>query len=148
MVHALEKVHSLLKPDGVLIDIHPTGEPASIEIRIRDRITLAGWLQEADDYVEYEWADEALQQIVQSGLFAVERQSVFTFNTYAASIAELRDHLAEAWKDAILDEVTAARAEELLSTIEHDKEVIVRELAHIARYRKTQSPKVAMASDR
>ena len=133
MVHALEEIHSLLKPDGVLIDIHPTGEPASIEIRIRDRFMPAGWLQETDDYVEYEWANEALNQIVHSGLFAVERQSVFTFNTYAASIAELREHLAEAWKDAILDEITAARAEELLSTIERDKEVIVRESVYIAR---------------
>jgi hypothetical protein len=135
MVHALEKIHSLLKPDGVLIDIHPTGEPASIEIRVRDRVTLAGWLQETDDYVEYEWANEALNQIVRSGLFTVERQSVFTFNTYAASIAELRDHLAEAWKDAILDEITAARAEELLNTIERDKEVIVHESVYIAQLR-------------
>ena len=133
MVHALEKIHSLLKPGGVLIDIHPTGEPASIEIRIRDRSMPAGWLQETNDYVEYEWADEALNRIVRSGLFTVERQSTFTFNTYTASIAELRDHLAEAWKDAILDGVTAARAEELLSTIERDKEVIVRESVYIAR---------------
>ena len=70
---------------------------------------------------------------MRSGLCTVERQSVFTFNTYAASIAELRDHLAEAWKDAILDEITAARAEELLSTIERDKEVILRESVFIAR---------------
>ena len=54
MVHALEKIHRLLKPGGWLIDIHPTSEPASIEVRVGERTLPAGWLRETDDYAEYE----------------------------------------------------------------------------------------------
>ncbi len=64
MVHALETIHGLLKPDGILLDIHPTNEPATIAVRLRERLIPAGWVQESDDYVEYEWADEALQRVV------------------------------------------------------------------------------------
>ena len=38
MVHALETIHELLKPDGVLLDIHPTNEPATIAVRLREQL--------------------------------------------------------------------------------------------------------------
>ena len=135
MVHALEKVHRLIKPDGKLIDIHPTPEPASIEVRLGERIIPAGWLQETDDYVEYELADTALTNVVNTGLFTLERQGAFTFVSYADTLAELREYLADEWQDAIIDDLTAMRAEELLGTFERDKELILRESIRIARYR-------------
>jgi len=136
MVHALEKIHRLLKPDGRLIDIHPTSEPASIEVRLGARTTPAGWLQETDDYIEYEQADEALQRIVHGGWFSLEREGVFEFVTHADSLADLREFLAEEWQDAIVDELTAGRVDELLSTSDRDKEVILRESVRIARFRR------------
>lgn len=133
MVHALEKLHRLLKPDGLLIDIHPTAEPASIEARISARTTLAGWLQETDDYAEYEHADEALAQAVRKRWFDVERQGTFEFVTYANDVAELRAFLAEEWEDARIDDMTVTRVDELMSTPERDKEVTLRESVRIAR---------------
>ena len=50
MVHALETIHGLLKPDGRLIDIHPSGDPPPIIVRIGERSEIAGWLQETDDF--------------------------------------------------------------------------------------------------
>ena len=47
MVHALEKIQQLLKPDGLLIDIHPTTEPAALAVRLREQIIPAGWVDEA-----------------------------------------------------------------------------------------------------
>lgn len=134
MVHALEKIHQLLKPGGTLIDIHPSSEPASIDIRLRDKVTPAGWLHETDDYVEYEWADDALANAVKGGLFELERDGVFTFIWYADTLTDLRAYLAEEWQDAIIDDITFMRAEELLSTFDRDKEVILRESIRIARY--------------
>ena len=134
MVHALEKLQRLLKPAGKLVDIHPTGEPVALEVRIREEIFPAGWIQETDDFAEYAWAEEALANVVRDGLFAVEKQGHFTFCTYADTMSELREYLTEEWKDAILDDITAMRAEELLTTIERDKEVVVRESIHLARY--------------
>jgi len=135
MVHALEKIHRLLKRDGALIDIHPTGQAATLEVRIGAQTMLAGWLHESDDYIEYAHADEALARVVDSGLFSVERQGVFEFIMRAGALAELRDFLAEDWQDASIDALTAARIEEMLSTHERDKELLLRESVRIARLR-------------
>jgi SAM-dependent methyltransferase len=135
MVHALEKIARLLKPDGILLDIHPTNEPAAIAVRLREQIIPAGWINESDDYVEYEWADEALQHVVNGGQFRLERTGTFEFMWHADSMVDLRAYLAEEWKDAIIDDVTAMRIEELLKLPAHDKEILVSEAIRIARYR-------------
>lgn len=136
MVHALETIQQLLKPGGILLDIHPTNEPAAVAVRLREQIIPAGWIDESDDYVEYEWADEALQRVVDSQLFTLERVGVFEFIWHADSTNELRAYLAEEWKDAIIDDVTAMRIEELLKLPVHDKEILVSEAIRIARYRR------------
>jgi hypothetical protein len=133
MVHALEKIHHLLKPDGFLIDIHPSGEPPPVEVRIGERNHLAGWLKEKDEYIEYIQADEALQSVVDRGLFVLEKQGTFTFNTYAASLEDLRTHLDEVWEDAILDEQVAGRIEDLWCSPSGDKELVIKEIVKISR---------------
>jgi|SRR3990172_7082800 len=133
MVHALEKIYRLLKPDGILIDIHPPPEPSSIDVRIGEQAHAAGWLRETDDYGDYEAADEALATIVARRLFAVERRGTFSFLTHVDTLAELRNYLTEEWENASIDDVTAARIEELMSTPERDKEIILRESVRIAR---------------
>jgi hypothetical protein len=135
MVHALEKIHELLQPDGRLIDIHPSGEPPPIEVCIGQRATVVGWMKETDDFIEYAQASAALSQAVECGWFDVERKGVFEYVTQADSVSDLRDYLAKEWKDAILDEAVAVRAEQLLGTVEHDKGLIVREPIRIARLR-------------
>ena len=140
MVHALEKIHRLLKPGGILIDIHPPPEPSSIDVRVDDRTHAAGWLHETDDYGDYEAADEALAAIVARGLFVIERRGIFSFLTYADTLAELRTYLTEEWEDARIDDVTAARIEELMTAPDRDKEIILREPVRIARLAPT--PKV------
>jgi hypothetical protein len=135
MVHALEKIQLLLQPNGLLLDIHPTNEPAALAVRLREQLIPAGWVNETDDYVEYEWADEALQRVVDSERFALERVGTFEFVWHADSMADLRAYLAEEWKDAIIDDVTAMRVEELLKLPVHDKEILVSEAIRIARYR-------------
>ena len=135
MVHALEKIRELLQPDGRLIDIHPSGAPPPIEVRIGQQTTVVGWMRETDDFIEYAQASAALSEAVQRGWFDVERKGAFEFATHADSISDLRDYLAKEWKDAILDEAVAARAEQLLSRVERDKGLIVREQIRIARLR-------------
>ncbi len=133
MVHALEKVHQLLEPDGRLIDLHPTGDPPPLGVRVGQQTTLVGWMKETDDFIEYAQASGALAQVIQRGLFAVEREGTFEFATYADSMSEWREYLAKEWKDAILDAAVAARAEELLSVPVPDRELILREQVRIVR---------------
>jgi hypothetical protein len=138
MVHALEKIHRLLARDGYLIDIHPAPEPTAIEARVGAQTMTAGWLDDHEDYGDYEAAEEALTRVVNSGLFAVEREGTFAMLTHADTIIELRDYVAEEWEVARIDDLTVARAEELLSTPERDKEAILRESVRIARLRLAQ----------
>ena len=135
MVHALERIHQLLEPDGALIDIHPSGEPPPIEVRIGQQATVVGWMQETDDFIEYAQASAALSRAIGRGWFDVERKGTFEFATHADSVSALREYLAKEWKDAILDEAVAARAEQLLNAVERDKGLIVREQVCIARLR-------------
>ena len=135
MVHALEKIHQLLKPDGKLIDIHPSGEPPPIEVCVGQRTTVVGWMKETDDFIEYAQAGAALSEAIGRGWFDIERKGTFEFATHADSVSDLREYLAKEWKDAILDEAVAARAEQLLSAVERDKGLMVREQIRIARLR-------------
>ena len=135
MVHALEKIRRLLKPGGILIDIHPTCEPATIEVRLGAQEIPAGWVQETDDYSDYEHADQAVAAAVAGGLFAIERQAVFEFVWHADSLAALRAFLEDEWEAARIDDITAGRVDELLDSPQRDKEVIMRESIRIARLR-------------
>ena len=136
MVHALEKIQRLLKPGGILLDIHPTNDPAAVAVRLREQIIPAGWIAESDDYVEYEWADAALQNMTDNRHCTLDRVGTFEFIWHADSMNDLRTYLAEEWKDAIIDDVTAMRIEELLKLPVHDKEILVSEAIRIARYRR------------
>jgi hypothetical protein len=137
MVHALEKIHRLLAPQGRLIDIHPIGVPPSIEVRVGSQVTCVGRLKESDDFVEYGQASDALAQAVRRGLFVVERESTFPYVIYAGSVAELREYLAREWKDAIVDVASAGKAQELLGGPERDKELILRDEIRIVRLKPT-----------
>src|SRR5512143_2200923 len=96
MVHALEEIHRLLKPSGVLIDMHPVVEPLPIEVHHGGTIDLAGYVSVRQWCIDYQQADNALAEIVQRGAFTVERQGVFDSFTYYESVAEMLTELEEA----------------------------------------------------
>jgi len=144
MVHALEEIHRLVKPTGILIDIHPVAEPSPIEIHQGEKIEPVGDLSIRQWCSDYQHADEALTEIKQRGLFMVERESMFNSLTYYDSVAEMRTD----WKEAIDKfardaqsiaesvphaEAMAERAEELMQATSSGAELIVRERVHISR---------------
>ncbi len=135
MVHALEKIHQLLQPNGRLLDIHPFGQPPPIEVRLDGEVFQAGWLQESDEYVEYEQANQAVAGVVKQGLFVVEERSRFAFETHASSLAELQAFLAENWKDAIVEEQVAGQIEAYMASIAQEKVIVIREVIQASRLR-------------
>lgn len=125
MVHALENSWRLLKPDGRLIDIHPLEDPPPIEVHLAEEVILAGWLREINDYVEYVQADEALSQVIERGVFSLERRDTFLYKIHAETIWALRDYLAENNRDAYIDDAVLARADELMRTIVEEQEIVM-----------------------
>jgi hypothetical protein len=136
MVHALETIHALLAPDGILIDLHPDGQPPPFEISIAGQSCFLGYMQESDDFVEYAQAEAALAQVVQRGLFKVEEQGAFPFIIRADSFEELHAHLMENWSDAVIPDEIGLRAQELSLLKGQIEYAQLIEMARIARLRK------------
>ena len=114
MVHALHRIHTLLKPNGMLIDIHPLGEPPPITVELGETRHVVGWVREATDYQSYLQADAAVATVVKQQLFRRDEKRLFTFTTYADSMDALQQYLAESWSDAFIDDLVLLRANELL----------------------------------
>jgi hypothetical protein len=113
MVHALEIVHSLIKPGGLLVDIHPLGDPPAIQVLLQGQTIQVGWLQESDNFIEYPQATDALAQVITRGWFALDQQGEFIFITHATSWEDLENYLKAKWHDAILPEGAALRVQRL-----------------------------------
>jgi SAM-dependent methyltransferase len=95
MVHALEEIHRLLKPAGVLIEIHPAVElRPSVEVWSDGRLAFL----EDDPVFDYEddlrQAEAAVASVLDRGVFVLDDRRRFELRTHAASVKELRDHWA------------------------------------------------------
>ncbi|MBN2551098.1 MAG: class I SAM-dependent methyltransferase [Anaerolineales bacterium] len=115
MLYALKTIRSLLRPGGLLVDIHPTGDPPPIELLCDGQRHLLGYLQETDNFIEYGQADVALSKADKRGLFAPDWQGTYPFASYFDTAAALRQWLAEYWGDAIFDPAIEARQQALLA---------------------------------
>lgn len=113
MVHALETIHGLLKPNGRLIDIHPRGLPTPLHALDKTDKVQLGHIQETDDFIEYRQADEAIQNVISRNMYGLMDEEVFAYSTYTSSLEELREHLKETWSDAILEDSIWQKAEQL-----------------------------------
>jgi SAM-dependent methyltransferase len=95
MVHALEEIHRLLKPEGTLIEIHPAVDaPPLVEVRSNGKPSFS----EDDPVFDYEedlrQAEAAVATVIDRGLLVLDERRRFELRTYAASVKELRDHWA------------------------------------------------------
>lgn len=144
MVHALEEIQRLLKPNGFLIDIHPVAEHSSVEIHQNGKIDIVGQLEVHQWCVDFQEADKALEEIIKRGIFMVEQKGMFETLTYYDSATEM----GTAFKQSILKyvregepvdeeishvDVLAAQAEELIRAAGSGAELVLREKDHISR---------------
>lgn len=136
MVHALEMASCLLKPGGYLIEIHPSSDPPPIVVRQMEDERLVGWIQETDDFIEYHQANQALQEALRQGWFALDEQGEFTFTTHASSLPELLEFLAAEWKDAVIPPEAISAIEVKYQDGSQEQEIIIYERILIARYKK------------
>lgn len=146
MVHALEEIHRLLEPDGFLLDIHPVSEPSSIEIHLNGTIDRVGPLEVRQWCIDFQQADNALDETISRGLLSVEQKELFDTLTYYDSAAEMRSSFREEIDKYARDarsagesvpdaEALAARAEEMLRDAARGAELVRRERNHISRLR-------------
>jgi len=143
MVHALEEIQRLLKPDGCLIDIHPVLEAPLIKVYQGSRVLFVESNPDHDrTEEESRQAEDALAQVVQRGLFIIERNSEFDLPIYGSSVIELRDFRAKigAFDDSPKDDAVEAqrtalyaRVDEIMQAAGDGAEVAYHERARITR---------------
>ncbi len=116
MVHALEEIHRLLRPEGVLIEIHPALEaPPLTEVRSNGELTFS------EDDPGFDYADDlrhaeaAVETVVDRRVFVLEDRRRFELRTHAASVEELRDYwvVYDAYDPEEKEERLARRQDEM-----------------------------------
>ena len=104
MVHALEEIHRLLRPDGTLIEIHPAVEVPFVEVRssgeLSSRRTIPGSTTRRNSGTRRRRS----RRVVDRGVFVLEERRRFELRTHAASVKEMRD--TGPWLDAYDPEET------------------------------------------
>lgn len=144
MVHALEEIHRLLEPAGVLIDIHPVNEALHVEIHEDGRIDLVGDLAVRQWCTDFEQADLALAEVTKRGVFVVEHHRLFDSLTHYGSAAEMRADFAGSIDRFARDarsadearppaEAMVSLAEEMMGRVAGRAELVTRERTHISR---------------
>ena len=115
MVHALEEIHRVTRPDGTLIEIHPALEFPFLEVRSGGELSFS----QNDPGFDYEedsrLAEEAVSTVVGRNIFVLEERRRFELRTHASSMQELRDHwaVADAYDPPDKEETLALRADEM-----------------------------------
>jgi len=144
MVHALEEIHRLLKPDGKLIDIHPVSEHSSIELHQNGKVDLVGHLKVHQWCIDFAEADKALEEIIRHGTFTVEQKEMFDTLTYYDSATQMGMALKQSILKYIREgepvdeeilhvEMVAIQAEEALQKSGSRAKLVMRERDHISR---------------
>lgn len=147
MVHALEEIHRLLRPEGGLVDIHPFPEPSLVKVIQRDQILFAEPKRETDHEGVMQ-ADRAVAEVLERKLFVAEGKADFDFFSYGSSVSELREfwdrynaYETEPKEEAQLayEDKAYGRAEQVLRDSSDDAEAAIHERVRIARLKPVRS---------
>lgn len=147
MVHALEAIHRLLRPDGTLVDIRPHAEPSILKVVSGDQTLFAEPKREGDHEGVLD-SDRAMDEILDRKMFAVERGRDFEFISYGSTAAELREFwdryndyepTPKEQEQLTFEDKVYAKAEEIRKDSGNDAEVAIQERVRIARLKPVRS---------
>jgi hypothetical protein len=140
MVHALRRAHGLVRPCGLVIDLHPTADPALVLVGD----ATVGVVDAGDGPARHQAATDAIAAALAAGLFELDETFEFDFYLHADTIDQLHDHIVEDWRDACIGDETLARARTMLEAWP-DARPCVRERIRVSRLRRSERPDAARA---
>lgn len=141
MVHALQEIRRLLKLDGVLVNILPAPEGEFIELHHAGRV-LFSQPKRASLSENVLAAEAAVQQVLNRGLFVMDRQDEFEFRTYGSSVPEVRaywdaqsafNEVPKEKERLAREESIYAQVERLLDELGSGAQIVFRERVRMAR---------------
>ncbi len=128
MVHALDEIRRVLKPNGILIDLRPMESNWSVEVSSSMGMQAAGRLTDmpiavADD----EAAFRAMREAESRRWFIKEKEEEFAFFYYWDTPSEMKEFMDTEWEgfEKMEDEVYHA-AQSLWASANADAQVRVR----------------------
>jgi hypothetical protein len=140
MVHALDEIHRLLRPGGILIEIHPV-HGAWVEVS-SDTATPFAEADPGFDPEELRSTENAVRTVVDRGRFVPEGDREFDLLVYASSVRELRDYFEMVGgydegpaspRIVYLRDQLYRRAERAMDGLGTDARAVYRERARISR---------------
>ncbi len=100
MVHALQEIHRVLKPDGILIDLRPLADRWPIEVTSLSKTEEAVRVSDLPEGLEQDRsADRAIQEGVAQNWYRIKSSEHFPFFYYWDSPKEMQDYIQEEWED-------------------------------------------------
>lgn len=133
MVHALRKIRRLLGRGGILIDIHDPPQPDRIEVHSDGLERYAGLLLDHTDFESQKLADQALDLVVEEGLFIKDEVQTFEYLIHSDTLEALQKHMEEAWDTEYIPRDTYDKIIELMQEAKGAAEIIIRIPSRITR---------------
>jgi len=111
MLSAVAEARRVLRPRGLLLDVHPTGEPTHLEVWHAEygaasnfaekpgnleaihRVPV-GWLEHDESLQDFTAATDALAGALEHG-FSLERSTTFDYRYFFDSLDELTEYLED-----------------------------------------------------
>ena len=133
-MNALRTLHTALRPQGVLLDIHPEPHHSLVEIRRGHQTLSVGQVDQTQDTGEIISARAALHQVIDEGYFVAERELTFDFVRHFDSVDSWLAFRAERKSSGTIAQEVLACSRALLA--EAPGELCVRRSIRAARYRR------------
>lgn len=117
-MHALESIHTALRPGGLLLDVRPAPQHPQVEIARGStmggdtRWTPLGRVDESLRFETLQMADNALQHLIDGGRFIRERAETFIFIYHFDRVETWLAFMSKSWNTGKLSDEVIARASE------------------------------------
>jgi hypothetical protein len=113
MVHALQDVGRVLRPDGLMLDVRCYAQQWPLEVLANGQWLTAGAIDDASYTPDDLAADAALMHIEREGWFARERADEFKLYCYWDSLDAMQTEIVEVWAPARVPDEVMTRARTL-----------------------------------
>ena len=124
-MHALRRIHRSLRPEGVLLDLHPQPEHAGLEVWQEGRVERLGQVGQEEDIRDILGARDRLDLVEGEGWYVTARRRFFDLLSHFPSAEDWLEYQEREGYRGVVSEELLASANRLLAT--GNGEFVVRE---------------------